>query len=143
MHTFESLYKDVVIQGQTCIAVLKTSDIETLKLNLNHMISDIELMSNDANSLYESVRSKLGIWRARAESRKSFREEWHEFMSRARKVIQKTVEVEESFFPKLTGDFDDSLEIAESYQRSLNEFMPTVKVQFSCIIFHFFKRLPI
>jgi hypothetical protein len=128
MRSFESLFKDVTQQGQTCMTMLKQSDIETLKLNLNHMKSDIEIMLNDSNSLYESIKSNLDIWREKNESKKSFREEWHEFISRSRRLIQKTIDVEESFFSKFTGDFGNTLEAAESYQKSLNELMPSVKV---------------
>ena len=130
MHAFEVLYKEVVLQGQTCLGVLKKSDVETLKLNVNHMISNVEIMLNDSNSVYESVRSSLSLWREKSECRKTLREEWQEFVQKSRKLVQKTADIEESFFPKLTGDFGDSLEIAESYQKSLNEFLPTVKVDF-------------
>ena len=92
------------------------------------MISDIEIMQNDANSLYESIRNNLGIWRERVTTKKQFIEEWQEFIIKSRKLIQKTTQIEENFFPKVSGDFGDSLEIAQSYQRALDEFMPTVKV---------------
>ena len=92
------------------------------------MVSDIEIVINDSNSLYESIRNNLGMWRQKIETKKIFKEEWHEFMSKARKLIQKTTEIEENFFPKLIGDFGDSLEMAESYQKSFDEFMPNIKV---------------
>ena len=128
MSKFESLYKEVVLQGQTCIAALKKSDIETLKLNLNHMVSDIEIMLNDSNSLYESIKSNLSLWREKKETKKVLKEEWHEFMAKARRLIQKTVDIEENILPKLIGDFSDSLEVAESYQKNFDDFMPSVKV---------------
>jgi len=128
MRTFETLFKEVVLQGQTCVSTLKQSDVEILKLNLNHMISDIEIMLNDSSSLYESIRSNLGIWREKIETKKSFREEWQEFISGSRRLIQKTIDVEENFVSSLSRDFGDSLQTAESYQKSLDELMPTVKV---------------
>ena len=85
-------------------------------------------MLNDSSSLYESIRSNLGIWREKIETKKSFREEWQEFISGSRRLIQKTIDVEENFVSSLSRDFGDSLQTAESYQKSLDELMPTVKV---------------
>jgi hypothetical protein len=91
------------------------------------MISDVETMLSDSNSLYENVRSYLELWQKKLFNKKQFKDEWHEFMAQSRKLIQKTMQVEENFFPKTTGNFGDSIEIAQSYQKSLDEFMPTVK----------------
>ena len=84
-------------------------------------------MLNDATSLYDGIKSTLDIWREKITSKKHFKEEWQQFMMDARKLIHKTSQIEENFFPKVTGDFGNSIEIAESYQKNLDEFMPTVK----------------
>lgn len=84
-------------------------------------------MLSDSNSLYENVRSYLELWHKKLLNKKQFKDEWQEFMIHSRKLIQKTMQIEENFFPKTTGNFGDSIEIAQSYQKSLDEFMPTVK----------------
>lgn len=86
------------------------------------------MMINDSTSIYEAIRSNLDIWRQKIQSKKHFREEWSEFMTSSRNLIKKTMQIEENFFPKMTGDFGDSLDIAQSCQKSLDDFMPTVKV---------------
>ena len=91
------------------------------------MISDIELLLNDSTSLFENIRSNLDIWREKICVKKQFKEEWQEFMIYARKLIQKIVQIEENFFPRITGDLGNSLDIADSYQKNLDDFMPTIK----------------
>jgi hypothetical protein len=91
------------------------------------MMSDIERMLNDSKSLYENIKSNIEIWREKVNGRKLFKENWQEFLLSARKLIKKTTKIEENFFPKTTDEFGSSLEIAQSYQKSLEEFMPTVK----------------
>jgi hypothetical protein len=91
------------------------------------MMSDIERMLNDSKLLYENIKSNIEIWREKVQSRKMFKEQWQDFVISARKLIQKTIKTEENFFPKTTDEFGDSLEIAQSYQKSLDEFMPIIK----------------
>lgn len=91
------------------------------------MTSDIELIMNDATNQIENIRSHLDIWREKVSSQKRFKEEWQEFLITARQLIKKTILVEENFFPKVTGEFGNTLEMAQAYQKNLDEFMPTVK----------------
>ena len=91
------------------------------------MISDIELIMNDATSQFENMRSHTQIWREKLSSQKRFKEEWQEFLINARQLIKKTMLIEENFFPKVTGEFGNTLEMAQTYQKNLDEFMPTVK----------------
>ena len=88
-------------------------------------------MLNDSRSLFESIKRNLQLWREKMNSRKLFREEWQEFMIYARKLMQKVSDVEADFLPRVTGDFGNTIEIAESYQRRLDDFMPTIKVTFN------------
>jgi hypothetical protein len=127
MQTFENLYRELIRNGHNSISILKNSDNEILKLNSNHLISDIEIMLNESNSLYETIKSNLEIWQEKVTSRKQFKEEWQEFMIQSRRLIQRVMQTEEGFFPKLAGDLGDSIEVSESYQRQLDQFMPTVK----------------
>ena len=127
MHVFEALYRELIDTGNDSISILKKSDNEVLKLNSNHLISDIEIMLNESNSLYETIKSNLEIWREKVTSRRQFIEEWQEFMIHSRRLIQKCMQTEEGFFPKMAGDLGDSLQISETYHQRLEEFMPTVK----------------
>ena len=127
MQIFEALYRDLIQNGHHSISLLKNSDNEVLKLNSNHLISDIEIMLNESNSLYETIKSNLEIWREKVTSRRQFKEEWQEFMIQSRQLIQRVMQTEEKFFPKLSGDLGHSLESSESYQRHLDNFMPSVK----------------
>ena len=92
------------------------------------MVSDIEIMLGDSKSLFESIRSNLQLWREKINSKKQFKEEWQEFMIYTRKLIQKVAQTEENFLPKVGENFGNTVEIAESYQRRLDDFMPTIKV---------------
>lgn len=101
------------------------------------MISDIEIMMNDATSLFESISKNLKMCRDRLESQKKFRQQWNEFALQARRLIQKTSELEESFFSHLADDFNSTTHISVSYQRRLDDLIPNAKVkknvlQFSC-----------
>jgi hypothetical protein len=128
MHVFEALYHELIRTGHESISILKNSDNEVLKLNSNHLISDIEIMLNESNSLYETIKSNLEIWREKVTSRRQFKEEWQEFMVQSRRLIQKCMQTEEAFFPKMAGDLGDSLQKSEAYHQQLDEFMPTVKL---------------
>ena len=104
MQIFEALYRDLIQNGHHSISLLKNSDNEVLKLNSNHLISDIEIMLNESNSLYETIKSNLEIWREKVTSRRQFKGEWQEFMIQSRQLIQRVMQTEEKFFPKLSGD---------------------------------------
>lgn len=134
LSSYRELYDQLIQSSESSIDVLKRADHEILKLNSNHMISDIEIMVNEANSLFNSIKSTYEIWRERLNSKLTFKEEWQEFMVNARKMITKTTLVEENFFSKSTSNFESSLQVAESYQQSLDEFMPTIKVIFFSLI---------
>lgn len=127
MQTFESLYRDLIRNGANAVDVLKKSDNEVLKLNSNHLVSDIEIMLNESNSLYETIKSNLEIWREKVSSRRQFKEEWQNFMIQSRRLIQRVMQTEESFFPKLAGDLGETLEVSEAFQKRLDDFMPIVK----------------
>ena len=127
MQIFENLYKELIRNGHDSISLLKKSDNEVLKLNSNHLISDIEIMLNESNSLYETIKSNLEIWSEKVASRRQFKEEWQNFMIQSRCLIQRVMQTEEGFFPKLAGDLGDSLEISEAFQKRLDDFMPIVK----------------
>lgn len=131
MQTFELLHRDTNSSGKRLLATLAQPDNETLKLNTNHLISDIEMFLNETMSLFESVRNSLEIWRDRMNTKKQFKEEWHDYMVTTRKLIQKISQTEENISPKLTGEIGSSLQIAETYQKSLDEFMPAIK-QMTC-----------
>ena len=94
------------------------------------MISDIEIMMNDSTSLFESITNNLKLWRSRIDTQKQFREEWNDFVLKTRRLIQTTTEIEESFFVKLFSEFgsSSSADISQTYQKRLDELMPTVKV---------------
>jgi hypothetical protein len=92
------------------------------------MMSDIERMLNESKSLYENVKSNIEIWREKVNTKKIFQEQWQEFLINARKIIQKTVKILDNFFPKVTAEFGNSFEIAQSYRKCLDEFNPTVEI---------------
>ena len=92
------------------------------------MISDIEIMMNDATSMFESITNNLKIWRSRLDSQRQFREQWNEFALKTRRLIQTTTELEENFFSQLAADFNSSTDISVTYQRRLDELMPNAKV---------------
>lgn len=126
MRIFEKYYEDVLKKGRVSINTLRETQNEVLKLNSNHLVSDIELMMNDSTSIFESIRSNLEIWREKLISKKRFKEEWHEFVTNARGLIKRTILIEDNFFPKST-QFENTMEISRVYQKNLDEFMPTVK----------------
>lgn len=97
------------------------------------MISDIEIMLNDSTSLYESITNNLKLWHEKVHSQKRFRDEWNEFIMRTRKLIQSTVEIEENFFPKLDLTTNSIELISQTYQKRLDDLMPTVKVYYTTL----------
>ena len=131
MQSFELLERETTSNGNSLLSTLKQPYNESLKLNTNHLNSDIEMFLHETTSLFESVRNSLEIWRDRMNTKKQFKEEWHDYMITTRKLIQKISQTEENILPKLTGEIGSSLQIAESYQKSLDDLMPAIK-QMTC-----------
>lgn len=99
------------------------------------MISDIELMMNDSTSLFESITNNLRIWREKLGTQKRFRDEWNEFLTRTRKLMQRTVDIEENFFPKHISNLETSTETLDTNQQRLEQLMQEVKVNTHVILF--------
>lgn len=100
-----------------------------LKLNTNHIITDLEMMFGDSQSVYESIQNSLRMWRAKIQNRNQFKDQWQEFVKQTRQAIKKTIEIEESFFADFsTINNTSSTQMNEFYQRKINEIIPIVKV---------------
>ncbi len=98
-------------------------------MNSNHTISDIEIKLNESASVFESIVNNLEIWKEKVYTKKQFSKDWQEYVIQARKLIQKMDQILENFFPKLSSDSANSTQMAEFYQSSLDQFMPTIKVK--------------
>ena len=142
MNHFEMNYKELVGKGKLVIEMLKKTDSEVLKLNSNHIISDIEIMLSSSASLFESMQNNLKLWREKMLSRNMFKEQWTEFITTTKETIKKTVEIEESFFSE-SNNSSSSLqhhsEVRKSYQKKVDDLIQVLKVK----IFSFILNLKI
>jgi hypothetical protein len=105
---------------------------DDLKLNSTRIVSDIEVMFNDSTALNDSVKSMLSLWRERVKIKNSLLEEWEEILIKSKKTIQETINAEDNWFPKINTKSTSSKHIIETYEQTLENLMPQVKVLCCC-----------
>lgn len=94
-------------------------------------------MLNDSRSLSDSIKAIVELWKTRIVNQKALKDEWKQFMTNSRRLIQETTTIEEKFFPKIVNNTEDYNEIIRQYENKLNETQPLLKVSFNSFQFDF------
>ncbi|CAG5126015.1 unnamed protein product [Candidula unifasciata] len=119
--------------------------------NTRHIFDDLNLKGNeflqnaniiqgdsslDVNSAVQTVKQVLSdqrmnsvtryweAWEQHVISSKQFKSQWHQFVQEARRTIDRVMQIENDFFPLISGELGDSLQQTNQLQARLDQFVP-------------------
>ncbi|XP_012936768.1 uncharacterized protein LOC101859779, partial [Aplysia californica] len=91
-------------------------------LDMRGPVQTVERVLSDQRM--SSVVSYWEAWEQHVMSSKQFKSQWHQFVQDARKTIDKVMQIENDFFPLISGELGDSLHQTNQLQARLDQFVP-------------------